>query len=305
MMARSHVTFDLHYHTNVYRMARWNRDRRLAQHRRCLAETAVDYVASTEHAYKAPLDAYLYLRDAVLDLPTEILPAVEAISSEGIDIIFIFRDEDGLRAGLREIQPFKWDAKDMGHLGRQNDAITIIPHPFTPGRTGTANVLGEEAFLKLQHDVDYVEIHNGLSLHFLENGMKNGRAPTPPKLQRSVDYTYRLPDEYRHIDIGWAVSSDAHFPTHQTIVGGVETEDGKRPKDWFAFLQQRHHFRETEVRNHANRNLLSLWHGVQSSLCTFGEAVEKKAQKTGLSDGARLTHPNARQSKAKKDLNVA
>ncbi|RED52005.1 hypothetical protein [Aestuariispira insulae] len=292
-MINGRVTFDLHYHTNVYRMQRWNRDRRLAQHRKCLGETGVDYVASTEHAYKAPLDAYLYLRDAVLDLPTEILPAVEAISEEGVDIIFIYPDEDALRSALRVIQPFKWKAQDMGRLGRDTGAIVVIPHPFTPGRTGTANVLGSETFMQLQEEVDYIEVHNGLSLHFLENGMRGGKAVTPPKLQKSVEYTYRLPDELRLNQIGWAVSSDAHFPSHQTIVGGIETADGQRPSDWFSFLKQRHHFKETEVRNHGNRNLLKLWHGIESSYCTFGEAVEKKAQRAGLTAGAKHTHPDA------------
>jgi len=41
------VTFDLHYHTNVYRYSKAKRDQRLALHRKCLEETNVDFVAST------------------------------------------------------------------------------------------------------------------------------------------------------------------------------------------------------------------------------------------------------------------
>lgn len=292
-MQSNRVTFDLHYHTNVYRMQRWKRDRRLAKHRKYLSESKVDYVASTEHAYKNPLDAYLYLRDVTLDLPTEILPAVEAISKEGVDVIFIYRSEDALRQALRIIRPFSWNVADLAKLRADTGAITIIPHPFTPGKTGMANVLGTETFMNMQEHVDYIEIHNGLSLHFLENGMRDGKVPGPPKLQRNVEYTYRLPEEFRMDGVGLAVSSDAHFPRHQTIVGSVPAPDGKRPEDWFAFLQQRHHFAETPVRDHSERNLLKLWHMMQSGYCTFGEAVEKKAQKTGLSSGAAHKHPAA------------
>lgn len=274
-------------------MQRWQRDRRLARHRKCLAETGVDYVASTEHAYKNPLDAYLYLRDVTLDLPTEILPAVEAISKEGVDVIFIYPSEEALRTALRTIRPFSWKVEDLAQLRADTGAITIIPHPFTPGKTGMANVLGPDVFLAMQEHVDYIEVHNGLSLHFLENGLQNGKMPGPPKLQRNVEFTYRLPEEFRMDGVGQAVSSDAHFPKHQTIVGSVPAPDGKRPNDWFAFLQQRHHFVETPVRDHGERSLLKLWHMMQSGYCTFGEAVEKKAQKSGLSSGAALTHPSA------------
>lgn len=292
-MKKDRVTFDLHYHTNVYRMQRWQRDRRLARHRKYLGESAVDYVASTEHAYKNPLDAYLYLRDVMLDLPTEILPAVEAISKEGVDVIFIYRNEDALRQALQTIQPFSWKVDELPQLRADTDAITIIPHPFTPGKTGMANVLGTETFLAMQEHVDYIEVHNGLSLHFLENGLRDGKVPGPPKLQRNVEYTYRLPEEFRMEGVGLAVSSDAHYPRHQTIVGSVPAPDGRRPDDWFTFLQQRHHFVKTPVRDNGERGLLKLWHMMQSGYCTFGEAVEKKAQKTGLSTGAAHKHPSA------------
>lgn len=282
----SRLTFDLHYHTNVHRLPRSQRLRRLEQHNACLKRTGVDYVASTEHAYKDPFDAYLYLREATEDLPVTIIPAVEAICEEGVDIIYLYRSEDDLRAALRAMPPFSWKARDINKWRDDTGAVNIIPHPFTPGKTGLANVLGREVFMDVQAGADYVEIHNGLSLHFLENGWKrkNGFA-IPDKMDESVRNTFRLPGKYRLEDTGWAVSSDAHFPQHQRIVGGIDLEeqaaDAAR-QDWFGFLKQRHRFAKTTVHNEEQTRWVKLWHMLQSSGCTMGEAVEKQVQRRRL-----------------------
>ena len=293
--AKASVTFDLHYHTNVYRYSKAKRDQRLALHRKCLEETNVDFVASTEHGYKAPLDAYLFLRDATEGLHTTILPAVEAVSSEGVDIIYIFREEADLRRGLKALPPFEWSVDDMNRLRDDLGAITSIPHPFTPGKTGLANAVGDKRFMELQQDSDYVEIHNGLSLHFLENGIKDGQLVAPPALKRKVNYTYRLPNEFRLDHVGWSVSSDAHFPTHQMIVGSVDLPKGQnqKPNDWFEFLKQRHKFRKKEVRESNKKQWMNVWHMLQSGYCTMEEAIEKRAQKSGLIKVASHKHPDA------------
>ncbi len=295
MIKPTSVSFDLHYHTNIYRLSKKQRTKRLEQHRQCLKETNVDFVASTEHGYKSPLDAYLFLRDATEGLHTQILPAVEAISKEGVDIIFIFEDETALRQGLKSLPPFKWSVHDMKHIRDATGAISIIAHPFTPGKTGLANAVGDVKFMKLQEEADYVEIHNGLSLHFLENGIKDGKLTSPPSLQRKVNNTYRLPNEFRLDHVGWAVSSDAHFPQHQSIVGSVdiETSNSNLPNDWFTFLQKRHKFKKKEVRQQNKRQWMNVWHMLQSGYCTMEEAIEKRAQKVGIINEAKLNHPDA------------
>ncbi|MDX1737828.1 MAG: hypothetical protein R3261_06300, partial [Alphaproteobacteria bacterium] len=200
------VSFDLHYHTNIYKQSKDRRRQRLAQHRHFLQETNVDYVASTEHGYKGPLDAYLYLRDATEGIHTTILPAVEAISKEGVDIIFIFRNEDDLRNGLKSLTPFQWSANDCNKIRDAIGAINVIPHPFTPGKTGFANNMGKQSFIHIQEEVDYIEIHNGLSLHFLENGIRNKKMIAPGGLKQKVNYTFRLPNDLRNPNTGWAIS---------------------------------------------------------------------------------------------------
>ena len=290
------TTFDLHYHTNVFRLPRAQREHKLGQHTRCLEQTGVNYVASTEHAYKQPFDAYLYLCEATKDLKTHIIPAVEAISSEGVDIIYLYRSEGDLKNALKTIQPFAWNVADMNKLRDDTGAISIIPHPFTPGRTGLANVMGPECFMDLQKEADYVEIHNGLSLHFLENGFKRSKIFNSRKLENSIRYTFRLPKEFRLDDTGWAVSSDAHYPAHQRIVGS--TTDMLDGDDWFDFLQQKHHFKRKSVRRAAQTQFLKLWHLMQSGTCTLGEVVEKNLLKTKFK--ARQTSASSKDDDPKK-----
>ena len=271
------VTFDLHYHSNIFRASPHKRRARLQQHIKFLSQNNVDHVASTEHAYKQPLDAFLYLQDAAKDLRTNIIPAVEAISSEGVDIIFLYACEDDLKNALKIIRPFEWNLDDMNKLRDDSGAINIIPHPFSPGKTGIANIMGIDYFMNLQKNADYVEIHNGLSLHFFDNGFRKYKNFKPSKLKKSVDHCFCLPKKYRLNDVGWAVSSDAHYPAHQNIIGSVKY-DGKCD-DWFGFLQQKQRFKRKSVAINPHKQVDKIWHLLQSGGCSMFEAIEKKALK--------------------------
>ena len=274
------ITFDLHYHTNVYRSLKSTRNRRLQRHRDCLAETGVDYVASTEHAYKRPLDAFLYLRDATHDIHTEVLPGVEAISSEGIDIIFLYPTEEGLRKGVQALKPFSWSVWDTAAIAAETGALTIIPHPFTPGKSGIVAGIGEAGFMEVQKSCDYVETHNGLSLFLIDLYARRPEALKVEKSNANIQKTFNLPEEFIVPGVGRAVSSDAHHPGHQRIVGGVEgiVKDG----DWFGFLKNRVTFEKVTVAEEYINKSTKLRHMVQSGRCVLGEYSLKAIKKVKL-----------------------
>ncbi len=271
------ITFDLHYHTNTYRSLQSTRKRRLEKHRLFLEKTGVDYVASTEHAYKRPLDAFRYLRDATHDIKTEILPAVEAISQEGIDMIFLYESEQALIEGIRELKPFCWSIWDTATIAAETKALTIIPHPFTPGRSGIVAGIGVEGFMQIQAQCDYVEIHNGLSIFLMDIAAKKPDAFKVDKTSGNIQKTFKLPDEYIIEGVGQAISSDAHHPGHQRIVGktNLPLEKG----DWFGFLKKRVKFEEALVAEEFVNNSTKLRQLVQSGRCVLGEYSLKSIKK--------------------------
>ncbi len=157
-------TFDLHFHPNIHRMPKRNKTLRLQKICWHLAQSEVDYLASTEHSYKNPLEAYQRLADAVSSLKTEIIPGVESVSAEGVDIIYLYSSEDHLKQALSQYQTHKWSIRDVSRICKDTDAISIVPHPFHIGKTSAGNVLSRRAYRRLLEMSDYIEIHNGSAL---------------------------------------------------------------------------------------------------------------------------------------------
>jgi len=276
------LTFDLHYHANIncYRYSKINRDFRLKKHRKYFKKNNVNYVASTEHTYKNPLDAYLYLRDTAETSDVRIIPGVEWISREGVEIIFLFDSEASLRNGLNYLRPFSGSVWDIKYLKKETDSITVIPHPFSPGKTGVATVLGRTAFLRLLNDADYVEIHNGLSLVFLNFNCVWKEPLRLMNKMKQIQYTFDLPGQFRPNHIGWAVGSDAHFPGHQFIVGGIDADfsnDGEREsaENGFELLAKRVHFTPVSVSPLSQSCLKKCRNLSMNGRCAMSEAIFK------------------------------
>ena len=242
-------TADLHYHTNIHRMSASQRQRRMNRIKNALTSKPVDVIASTEHVYKAPVDAYLYLRDVGIDTNTVVLPGIEALSSEGVEVIYLFRDEHELREAMYDLQAFNWSIKDTAGISASHDCVTIVPHPFTMGQTGAGNKLDTDEYIRLLSAVDYVEIHNGSSLSLRK--LMNSKIPLDfnSALRKKIEYTYDLPRQYRGTDIGWAIGSDAHFPTEQVCVGASDVCDPR--KSAFDNLKQRIRFEKHHIRPHS------------------------------------------------------
>lgn len=212
---------DLHYHANIHGLSRRARARRLQQTRRIMAEGGLRCLASTEHSYKNPLEAYGHLLAAAEGGNVEILPGVEAISSEQVEIIFLFRDEDHLRRGLPLLPSFGWSCRDAGAIARDLDCITSVPHPFHICRGAAGNALSEEAYARLLADVDYIEIHNSSALTISCRLFGRMTRPLFRSTLEKLHATLDLPPDRRGRGLGWAIGSDAHFPEEQFIVGST------------------------------------------------------------------------------------
>jgi len=272
------LKFDLHYHANIFRLSPDKIRTRMEQHKQSIQKSEIDFIASTEHAYKDPLTAYLYLKEAVNDLETAVIPGIEALTKEGIDIIFLYTDEESLRLALKSLKPFGWKVSEAQALVRDTNGLMIVPHPRTPGHTGAANKLSEKDYQTLLSQADYVEIHNGASVLLRQLFQKKYLRPLVPSvLRKKVEDTFELPEKYRGVNLGWAVSSDAHYPKDQVYVGGTHF-DITAPETYFEFLKRRIRFEPHQVSSSPSMIPTLLKNG----LCVFLEALLKKHYKLFL-----------------------
>jgi hypothetical protein len=230
------------------------------------------FLASTEHVYKNPLECYRYLSQATGDLDLTVIPGVEWISRENVELIFLFDSEVALGSALGVLKTFSHSVWEAARLRDDLGAVLIIPHPFTPGVTGAAGNLGLDGFERVMDVADYVEIHNGIAHQFRELYLYSRLGPFFSGHSRRVEHTDRLPARYLRPDIGWSVGSDAHFPGEIYCAGRHADMGGG---DWFALLKRRLHFERAEVpgmapfRGRLGRNVASIG-------SVFREAMMKK-----------------------------
>jgi hypothetical protein len=217
---------DLHVHPNVYGLPRWGKAARARNHIRCFAKAGVDVVAATEHSYKKPLEAYLRLAEAAdAAQGVRIQPGVESVSSESIEVIFLFRDEAHMRAELGAFDSFAWCVEDVARIADATGTLTIVPHPFHICRSAACNVLSRHAYRRLLTRVDYVEIANGSALTMMQRLSGSRVEPYVRENLKRIEWTLDLPERHRGEGLGWAVGSDAHLPGELALVGVGEDFD--------------------------------------------------------------------------------
>lgn len=275
------LTFDLHYHPNICHVTQMVRKQRLSMHVASIKKCRVDYVACTEHSYKKPLDAYFYMEEALQQekCRTFLIPGVECISKEGVDIIFLYDSVFGLINGLRCHRPFSWSIWDLQQIRRDTGAIVIIPHPFSMGKTGLGTVLGMDAYFKILDQAHYVETHNSSS--FLLRRFAYGGMQRINKLDRHIKqlrYTHNLPNWLRKGRAGWAVGSDAHHPWQQFFIGGVERSQ-MFGQNWFDFLKSRVQFNTVPTTFSTLSKERNFYYLIKNGRCVFGEFALKSSKK--------------------------
>jgi hypothetical protein len=252
---------DLHYHLNIFRCPKSSLSGLLEEHRLSIEKAEVRFIASTEHVYKNPLDSYLRLIDLCQGLPVTVIPGLEWIGREGVEIVFWWESRGDLEEALKTLKPYSHSVWETGAIGRDLGAVSCIPHPFTPGRTGAATNLGLEAFRRLSEQVDYLEKYNGIGRQFGQFFLYDRLGRLWPGLRRKVQSTAQVPEEHCIPDLGWSAGSDAHFPGELYLAG--EHADMTGP-GWFEALKSRLRFEKVDLDPHKpkagliRRNLASV-----------------------------------------------
>lgn len=268
------LTFDLHYHPNIANLSKGVRDRRLERHRRIFELNRPDCVACTEHSYKNPYDAYLYLTEAALDTDTFVMPGVECISREGVEIVFLYPSEQDLKSALKANRPFGWSIKDVGRIAEATGAVSIVPHPFSLARSGAGNVLSPAGYSRVLKLVDYVEIHNGSALTLMQRISTKGARPLFKKTMEKISWTLNLPHDQRGESLGWAISSDAHYPGEQFIIGSTD-RTLKPGETYFDLLRNRIRFEGVMVSSPSENTIVNNMRLFRNVRCAMSEGINK------------------------------
>lgn len=153
---------DFHVHPNLPHL---NADSRLDKWWTAIKSSGLDVVVITEHSYKNPERAFSEMvRSQPAKSEVVVLPGVEALTKEGIDIL-AFSDSEKIYDYEELVTPKVLDMDEMiNFLVEKRDIFGVVAHPFIPSTTSIVAHKGEEYSKMAINRLGAVEVHNGAML---------------------------------------------------------------------------------------------------------------------------------------------
>ena len=276
---------DYHFHPNFkFGRREAKRARRIWD---AFEEHDLGVVIVSEHAWKRPRESYELLES--LRPPgakTVLLPGVEVLTREGLDIVVFAQDGAWYREpGLSPLlDPYRLGVEESIELVcNRPDLAAFLPHPYTRGTTGAVEYFGEAHAASLVGRLGGVEVSNNCYDDCLKIiGRLCSRVL--PDTHRRMSLTQQIAEDFlASTGAGFfAHGSDAHFPGE--LGYGCLMSVGAPPvsrAEAFALMTS-HLGRESHARGEEKSPLRRVWHVSKSFVITVGEALEKRSIRKDL-----------------------
>jgi hypothetical protein len=276
---------DYHFHPN-FRFGR-RAAKRALRIWKAFEEHDLGVVVVSEHAWKKPRESFELLES--LRPPgakTVLLPGVEVLTREGLDIVVFAQDSSWYQnpelAPL--LDPYGLGVEESIELVSSEPGMAaFLPHPYTRGTTGAVEYFGEEIAASLVSRLGGVEVSNNCYDDCLKIiGRLCSRVL--PDTHRRMSLTQQIADEFLASSGAgfFAHGSDAHFPD-ELGYGCLMTVGAPPANQVEAFdLMTRHLGRESHARGEEKSSLRRVWHVSKSFVITLGEALEKRSIRKDL-----------------------
>ena len=189
----------------------------------------LDTVFVAEHAFKLPLRSYrTLLRERPEKARTVLIPAVEALSKEGIDMIVFSRDQY-VYTQKDIITPYRLTIGQLVTRVRQDRRLYgVIPHPFAPSDSGILRHESERDARREERTLHFVEKYNA-SLAALEQFLSAMHLTRLlRRLSLQAKNTTRLPVRMIPRGMIFLGGSDAH---HVWDMGSCLLIHAPKPRD--------------------------------------------------------------------------
>ncbi len=174
----------------------------------------LNVVLSAEHAYKSPASSYeAMIQHKPKSSKTHLLPAIECLSAEGIDVIAFSKLPEHVYSHKDLLTPFALSVDKIVDLINEDEHLHgIVVHPHTPGTTsilrGRDESLTKEAIKRLgmleRHNCSFTPLLKLLKFLRMEKVLM--------KKMEQINNTRICPNDLCNHASVLTVGSDAHFP---------------------------------------------------------------------------------------------
>lgn len=222
------IRVDSHFHPNFnFLLPKRLLVRRARNIWRAFAHHKLDVVFVSEHSFKNPARSYRFLlAHKPAGCTTMLVPAVEALSAEGMELIVFSQDEHVYRQ-QDILTPFGLPMDEMLSRVQADPALhAILPHPFIPSGTGMMRHHTQEETCTCIRSAHCVEKYNASFIPLRRLLKRMGLTHLLHGLSGKLDDTSVCPGCM--IDQGIAVfgGSDAH---HWRDIGSHLLIHAERP----------------------------------------------------------------------------
>jgi len=147
------MRIDCHFHPNFSFFSKFLIKSKAKKIFKQFTKHKLDAVIVTEHVFKKPYQSFKRLKQLQpKDSKTMLIPGVEAVTKEGIDVI-VFSATEYIYEKKEIMTTWCLSIKDLlKQVSQDKNLHAIIPHPFLPNQQGLFKAIGyKEAkkFLKI------------------------------------------------------------------------------------------------------------------------------------------------------------
>lgn len=206
------LRIDTHVHPNLKLFSRYLTRRKARKMWQAFTNHHLDAVIVAEHAFKQPVQAFGAMkRYRPNGAHTHLIPGVEALTKEGIDVIVFSRDEYIFQQ-KDILTPYKLSFEELVLRIEQDDRLYgVVTHPFVLSATGMIAHYGIDQIRQSIQRLQFVECHN-MCLWYLRIVFEwLGLSRRFPRLYRSFLSTEDVPRDIIGSGIVFG-GSDAHHP---------------------------------------------------------------------------------------------
>ncbi|MBI3336891.1 hypothetical protein HYZ98_05015 [Candidatus Peregrinibacteria bacterium] len=206
------LRIDTHVHPNLKLFSRYLTRRKTRKIWKAFADHNLDAVLIAEHAFKQPVQAFRALkRSRPVGMSTHLIPGVEALTKEGVDVIVFSRDEYIFQQ-KDILTPYKLSFEELLCRIEQDDRLYgVVTHPFVLSETGMIAHFDVDCIRKSIRRLQFVERHNMCVWYLRIVFERLGLSTCVPRLYESFCATEEIPQDIVGAGIVFG-GSDAHHP---------------------------------------------------------------------------------------------